>query len=196
MDYNKLLKNFIKGRKLSDFENTLKDCQLSDITITLHDCIDLNNPNFPSEAHAIMNSQLIQKGLDVNIKHAGNTALLTVAQNCHNASCIYTVMAIELIKAGADVNVLDAEGESALFHCFKANVQPLLIQTLIDNGADLNLRVPNNGEYISPVPEISILAAAYWNGKSFFNQLVEKGATMTDEEIDYLKSINRPLSVS
>jgi hypothetical protein len=104
-------------------------------------------------------------------------------------------MAVELIKAGADVNILDTEGKSALFHCFKSNVQPLLIQTLIDSGSDLNLRVPNNGEFSSPVPEISILACSYWNGKSFFNQLVEKGATMTNEEIDYLKSTNRPLSV-
>jgi ankyrin repeat protein len=195
MNHNTLLKNFIKGRRLAEFENTLKDCPLSDITITLHDCIDLNNPNFPSETHAIMSSLLIHKGLDLNSKHAGDTALLTIAKNCHNASCIYTVMAVELIKAGADVNILDTEGKSALFHCFKSNVQPLLIQTLIDSGSDLNLRVPNNGEFSSPVPEISILACSYWNGKSFFNQLVEKGATMTNEEIDYLKSTNRPLSV-
>jgi hypothetical protein len=67
MNHNTLLKNFIKGRRLAEFENTLKDCPLSDITITLHDCIDLNNPNFPSETHAIMSSLLIHKGLDLNM---------------------------------------------------------------------------------------------------------------------------------
>ncbi len=187
MDNNNQLKNLIKGRNISKFGDILKTFQLADLTVTLHDCINLDNPYFPSDSHAIINSLLIQKGLDLNTKKNGNTPLLIIAQNCHNASCIYTVMAIELIKAGADVNILDAEGKSALFHCFKLNVQPLLIQTLIDNGADLNLRVPNNGDYISPVSEISILAQAHWNGSSFFNQLVEKGATMTDEEIQYLK---------
>lgn len=196
MDNNNQLKNLIKGRNTAKFEDLLKKSQLADLTITLHDCINLDNPYFPSDSHAIINSLLIQKGLDLNTKKDGNTPLLTIAQNCHNASCIYTVMAIELIKAGADVNILDSEGKSALFHCFKSNVQPLLIQTLIDHGADLNLRVPNNGDYISPVPEISILAQAYWNGSSFFNQLAEKGAKMANEEIEYLKSTGRPLSIS
>ena len=188
---NQQIINSIKGRNYSRLEEVLNEMKLEDITISLNDCINIQNPNFPDDFHARATSLLIRKGLNVSEKRNNKTPILTVAQECHNASSIYAIIGIELIKNGANVNVLDRKRKSALFHCFKSNVHPLFTQTLIDNGADIQLRVPNNGEFNSPGAEISLLHHAYWNAPYFYKQLLEKGATMTAEEIAYLKSLGR-----
>ena len=88
-------------------------------------------------------SALLEIGVNVNVNakdQNGCTALMSSADNDSN-SCIDIIKF--LLKSGADLELKDDNGSTALIYAVKANNIPA-VDTLIDAGADINTQ-DNNG---------------------------------------------------
>lgn len=149
--------------------------------------LNFNDSWFPEKGYDKIVAIFAQnKFIDLNETTDGKTPLTMIAEACHNATDIYARIVESLLDGGADANKTDSEGWSALAYVInKHGVSPAIIQKLIDAGSDLNLVVESDN--FMGINERSILGMAYYNSKDFFAQLKEKGAAMTDDEIEELQ---------
>jgi ankyrin repeat protein len=70
--------------------------------------------------------------------HLGETALMLAANNFYFVT--------ELIKAGSDLDAVDLQGNTALFHCARFN-NKATAQLLLDNNCDSNITNNNNMDF-------------------------------------------------
>ncbi|WP_420574506.1 hypothetical protein [Kordia sp.] len=191
---NNAIKRAVKKKNVPELRKLVDSIELSNIRVPFHIAVNTDDQWFPLKGYVDMIEILGDKGLDVNIKRNGKPPLNLIASKGQGTGYleVYAYIGVYLLLHGADVKLLDNKGKSALFHALTGCNEPNFVEALIDAGSDVNLVVPNNGQYTSPC-DISILGQAYWNGHQFFDLLVERGAKMTEDEINYLKSINRPL---
>jgi ankyrin repeat protein len=98
--------------------------------------------------HVALLRELLDKGLDIDVRHHGMTALMSAAGSC-------SVGAFGLLLSeGAGVNVRDEEGWTALF--YSASNCPELTEALLAAGADVNARADDG--------QTALMQAAYsWN---------------------------------
>lgn len=99
--------------------------------------------------------KVLSGGINLNAMQPGKiriSGLMFAAARSNSADIIYT-----LIKAGADVNIRNESGDTALSVAALVNENPKVIAALISAGADVNSR-DNDG--------ISVLAVAAANNKS------------------------------
>ncbi len=105
---------------------------------------------------------LIEKVADLNMVHlsTGETALYVAAEQ-YNLVCV-----MELLKAGADVNIANKDGQTPLMVAVKKG-SISLVALLIQSGADVNV-VDNNG--MNPLALTAVHACNI--GKSKYDRLV------------------------
>ena len=105
---------------------------------------------------------LIERGADLNMVHltTGETALYRAAEQS-NLLC-----AMELLKAGADVNIANKDGQTPLMVAVKKG-SISLVALLIQSGADVNV-VDNNG--MNPLALTAVHACNI--GKSKYDRIV------------------------
>ena len=105
---------------------------------------------------------LIEKGADLNMVHltTGETALYRAAEQS-NPLC-----AMELLKAGADVNIANNDGQTPLMVAVKRG-SISLVALLIHSGADVNV-VDNNG--MNPLALTAVHACNI--GKNSYDRMV------------------------
>ena len=121
-------------------------CQMGNedaIDVLLHVLADINNSDtdcytcLHKAVSAGCNKQVIQAmidcGVDVNATSNQNKTALMWACEKGNVDAINV-----LLDAGADPNVLDAEGHSCLHYGVLLNCSEEVLQTLIDHDADMN----------------------------------------------------------
>jgi Ankyrin repeat len=160
---------------------------------SIHVALNFDDAWFPAKGYdRVVDIMANNRFMDLNEPKDGKTPLILIAEACHNSTGTYALMVDSLLSGGADPNRTDEQGWSALAYVInKGNVSPDIIQGLIDAGADLNLVVESDD--FMGINRRSILGMAYYNGKEFFGKLKEKGAKMTDDEIDELKDRGYPL---
>jgi len=120
-----------------------------------------------------MLTALIRLGANVNARHTVSMDTPLIYSCMRN----YIECAHLLIRGGADINLQDRNGNSALMHVCKMNNQPkkriAIAKMLIDMGADINL-VNNSGKKAWKIVEESKAEPRY---KTAMSELIEKEVT-------------------
>ncbi|MEO4006504.1 MULTISPECIES: hypothetical protein [unclassified Flavobacterium] len=180
------LTSAIDDRDFNEIQ-TLMSAVTKDNAPSIYLALNFEDSWFPEKGYdRIIDSMAHNQFVDLNETKDGKTPLTMIAEACHNATAIYARIVESLLNGGADANKTDHLGWSALAYTInKHGVSPTIIQKLIDAGSNLNLVVESD-DFIG-LNERSILGMAYYNNKDFFAQLKEKGAVMTDEEIEELQ---------
>jgi ankyrin repeat protein len=94
--------------------------------------------------------ELLDRGAQPNLEHAGQTALTTAVQN-DNLECMQI-----LIAAGADVDIEDFDGRGLLFYVHSLEATKILLKNWLDlNNIDENGKLPY--EFHADEPEIAEL---------------------------------------
>lgn len=180
------LTSAIDDRNFNEIKE-LMNAVTKDNTPSIYLALNFEDSWFPEKGYDRIVDIMANNGLvDPNETKDGKTPLTVIAEACHNATAIYAQIVESLLNGGADPNKTDSLGWSALAYTInKHGVSPTIIQKLIDAGSDLNLVVESD-DFIG-LNKRSILGMAYYNNKDFFAQLKEKGATMTDAEVEELQ---------
>ena len=106
--------------------------------------VDANNDTCLHEAvmsgcNTSVLQSIIDHGADVNATNKNRVAILSIACQMGNVDAINV-----LLKAGADPTVTDAEGDTYLHYAVREDYSNKVIQTIINNGADVNAANENN----------------------------------------------------
>ena len=108
----------------------------------------------------------INHGADVNVVNITNECALDLAFHIRNIAAV-----IVLLKAGANPNVPDADGDTLLHNAVHAHMSKEMLQIIIDHGADVNA-VNNEGAS-------ALLLICGRGYKASVNELVRAGADTT-----------------
>lgn len=130
-----------KKLKLLLLEKCGPDFRTRDGGTALHAVLDLLQ--IEEELSVAMVEMLLEKGVDVNTQNnIGRTAL-------HQATLRGKLSVLEvLLKSGANPNPQDASGSSPLHHSVYASLRDRLSMTLLEYGADVNIRDANGDTVI------------------------------------------------
>ena len=145
---------------------------------------------------------LLHKDLDVNLKnHKGHTALilslLSIELDFDNS---FFEFAIELVKAGADVNIQDTEGNTVLMYaCMYYNYtiegnQYIVdyLHFLVENGADVNLTNLQNKTALDIAEENNFQEGVAYLRKLPKSELVIPNTDVQENNIATPKIYNLP----
>jgi hypothetical protein len=114
---------------------------------------------------------LLRRGVDANEVYLGNTALHIVSDNASTWAKLAAHEARKisaLLNAGADVNAIDKEGQTALVIASKRR-QTSIVEVLLDHGADIGFRSSGHGTALD--------VARRFRDFEMVNLLLSKGAT-------------------
>lgn len=88
-------------------------------------------------------TSLISEGVNVNTMIQGNTALMLIIKSKYIPRQVRQQLTQQLLAAGADPNIKDRNGETALMHAVRGG-HPSIVQNLIAKGADLSATTYNS----------------------------------------------------